>query len=554
MIIKSTLPTLKIPDKTFHDFLFDEWKKFSNDVAIIDNDSKEQFTFEQVIEKANFIARALLYLHVEKSEVVLLVMEWSPAAIYIALGVSMAGAAVQIVSPKLQAWEMQFPVKESEARFVFSDSLGLREVDSLLKTLNREYRIICTETRDLAAGYPIIEDLTYAADQNLPCPAINPETDIVYLPYSSGIHGKRKGILTTHRIMVAKTMVMWNKSEHMEFRKGDTTLTMIPLHKQIGLDAVLCALLNGLTVVTEKSFCVHTFMTCIQRYKIRAVHLTPYLMNLMLFENENHDYNIDSLEWVVTGADAVTEELYEQFTNQFPSVKCVTQTYGMTEVGLISRTYGDTFSNSCGQLAANLELKIVDIVTGKELGTREKGQICVKGLSANSPYLNNPKATAEHFIEEWRKTGDIGYFDEDQNIHIVDKLKEMIKVFGYQVIPKEIETLLLTHPAVEEAAVVAINNELSGERPVGFVVLKKDFSASEDELKDYVNKRVIRYKHLVRVNITQFLPKSACGTLLRRLLAEAAVLSVASISEVEKEMLGSLQVKNNQKIKRLLTN
>lgn len=234
----------------------------------------------------------------------------------------------------------------------------------------------------------------------------------------------------------------------------------------------------------------------------------------------------------------------------------------MTEVGLISRTYDEKFSSSCGQLAANLELKILDILTGRELGPREKGQICVKGLAADSPYLNNPVATAEHFIEGWRKTGDIGYFDEDENIYIVDKLKEMIKVFGYQVIPKEIETLLLTHPAVEEAAVVAINNELSGERPVAFVVLKKDQLASEDDLKDYVNskirvfrsrnnnrnlERVIRYKHLVRVNITQFLPKSACGTLLRRLLAEAAVLSVASIGEVEKELLPTLSDEHHSK-------
>lgn len=409
-----------------------------------------------------------------------------------------------------------------------------------MKTLNREYRIICTGSRDFANGYPIIEDLAFAAKQNLPLPKIEPDTDIVYLPYSSGIHGKRKGIVTTHKVMVAKTMVMWNTSKHHEFRRGDTTLTMIPLHKQCGLDAILCALLNGLTVVTEKNFCVHTFMTCIQRYKIRAVHLTPYLMNLMMFEAENHTYNIESLEWVVTGADAVTEELYEEFTEIFPSVKTVTQTYGMTEVGLICRTYNKNYSPSCGQLTANLEMKVLDILTGKELGPREKGQICVKGIAAESPYLNNPKATEEHFLDGWRRTGDIGFFDEEGNVHLVDKLKEMIKVFGYQVIPKEIETLLLTHQAVEEAAVVAINNELSGERPVAFVVLKKGFVATEDDLKDYVNKRVIRYKHLVRVNITQFLPKSACGTLLRRLLAEAAVMSVASIAEVEKEFVPEL--------------
>lgn len=101
------------------------------------------------MQKADFIAKSLVYLKVEKSEVVLLVMDWSPAAIYIALGASMAGAAIQVVSPKLQAWEMQFPVKESESRFVFSDPLGLHEIDKLMKTLNREYRVSLVKIRQI---------------------------------------------------------------------------------------------------------------------------------------------------------------------------------------------------------------------------------------------------------------------------------------------------------------------------------------------------------------------------------------------------------------------
>ncbi|CAI5452390.1 unnamed protein product [Caenorhabditis angaria] len=538
MVVKSKLADIQIPNKTFHDFLFDEWKQFENDVAIIDNETKIQYTYQEIMDKAKYIAKALIFLNVEKSEIVLLAMDWSPEAVYIALGVSMAGAAFLIVSPKLQSWEMHFTVGESESRFVFSDPLGLREVDKLMKQLQREYRVICTGSREFACGHPIISDLSFAASQNLPFPKIDPELDIVYLPYSSGIHGKRKGILTTHKIMVAKTLAIWNKENHNEFQnQGKITMTMIPFHKQLGLDAVLCALLNGLTVVVERTFCVHTFLTCIQRYRIKSIHLTPYMMNLMIYETENHDYQIEDLEWIVTGADAVTQNLYEEFIETFPSVKYVTQTYGMTEIGLIARNYENKFKNSCGQLAANLELKIVDILTGVELGPKQKGQICIKGIAANSPYLNNPEATFEHFIEGWRKTGDIGYVDEDGDIHIVDKLKEMIKVFGYQVTPKEIETLLQTHSAVEEAAVVAINNDVSGERPVAFVVLKKGRIATEEDILDYVNHRVIRYKHLIGVNFVKFLPRSPCGTLLRRLLAEAAVLSVASISEVEKELL-----------------
>ncbi|CAB3399034.1 unnamed protein product [Caenorhabditis bovis] len=539
MVIKSNLPEIKIPVKAFHDFVFDEWHKFKDNIAAIDNDLKEQLTFQQLMDQSKFIAKALLNLGVEKSEVVCLVMDWSPTAIYITLGVSLAGAAFQIVSPKLREWEMQFPVIESETRFIFADEHGIKEISKLMASLNRDHRIICTGGRDNALGFPIISDLSHSASQDCLLPEIDPEFDVVYLPHSSGIHGKRKGILTTHHVMVAKTMVMWNPSEHKEFNEGEITVAMMPLHKQMGLDSVFCSLLSGMTVVTQRNFCVHTLMTCLQKYKVRTIYCSPFMMNMMIFETQNHEYTIENLETIITGADAVTEELHDEFLAKFPSVKMIVQTYGMTEVGLISRTYDSKFVNSCGQLAANLELKIIDILTGTELGPNEKGQIFVKGLAASSPYLNNPEATAEHFIEGWRKTGDIGYYDQNENIHIVDKLKEMIKVFGFQVVPKEIETLLLTHHSVEESAVVAINNEISGERPVAFVVLKEDHTATEEELKDYVNRRVIRYKHLVAVHIVKILPKSPCGTVLRRLLAEAAVLSVAEIGEIEKEMVQS---------------
>ncbi|WKY10001.1 hypothetical protein Q1695_002387 [Nippostrongylus brasiliensis] len=105
----------------------------------------------------------------------------------------------------------------------------------------------------------------------------------------------------------------------------------------------------------------------------------------------------------------------------------------------------------------------------------------------------------------------------------------MIKVYGYQVIPSELEALLVTHPGVVEAAVVAISDHEAGERPVAFVVLDKDHPASTKEVMDYVNERVVRFKRLVQVNIAQTLPRSPCGSLLRRLLAQAAVLNVCNM-------------------------
>lgn len=251
---------------------------------------------------------------------------------------------------------------------------------------------------------------------------------------------------------------------------------------------------------------------------------------MMINEAENHEYSVAEMHTVINGSAAVSKELYDDFRETFPHVRNIISTYGMTEIGLITRTVpADKYSASCGILAANLSLKVIDIVSGRVVGPNQKGLIYVRGASAMSPYLNNDEATREQIRGGWRKTGDIGYYDDNENVYLVDKFKEMIKVHGYQVIPSELEALLVTHPAVIDAVVVAIYDQEAGERPVAFVVLDKENLASPKQIMDYVNERVVRYKRIVHVNVAQTLPRSPCGSLLRRLLAQAAVLNVCNM-------------------------
>jgi acyl-CoA synthetase (AMP-forming)/AMP-acid ligase II len=134
-------------------------------------------------------------------------------------------------------------------------------------------------------------------------------------------------------------------------------------------------------------------------------------------------------------------------------------------------------------------------------------------------YLNNPAATASTLDPDgWLHTGDIGHIDTDGHVFVVDRLKELIKHKGFQVPPAELEALLLTHPAVADAAVVGRPDERAGEVPVGYVVLKDDQLVSEDEIKQYVASQVAHYKRLDEVHFIDAIPKSAAGKILRRLL------------------------------------
>jgi 4-coumarate--CoA ligase len=136
-------------------------------------------------------------------------------------------------------------------------------------------------------------------------------------------------------------------------------------------------------------------------------------------------------------------------------------------------------------------------------------------------YLNNPIATSETVDGDgWLKTGDVGHIDEDGHLFVVDRLKELIKYKGFQVPPAELEALLLTHPAVSDAAVIGVADEEAGELPTGFVVLRPDVETSADDLMAYVAERVAHYKQVRDIHFVEEIPKSASGKILRRVLRD----------------------------------
>jgi acyl-CoA synthetase (AMP-forming)/AMP-acid ligase II len=175
---------------------------------------------------------------------------------------------------------------------------------------------------------------------------------------------------------------------------------------------------------------------------------------------------------------------------------------------------------SVGQLVPNTEARIVDPDSGADLGPGRTGELWVRGPQVMRGYRDRPEATAQTVdAGGWLHTGDICYLDEDGYLYVVDRLKELIKYKGYQVAPAELEHLLLTHPAVADAAVVPRPDPEAGEVPVAHVVLRSP--ATAEELLAYVAERVAPYKKLRAVRFTDQVPRSASGKLLRRVLVEA---------------------------------
>lgn len=203
------------------------------------------------------------------------------------------------------------------------------------------------------------------------------------------------------------------------------------------------------------------------------------------------------------------------------------QGYGLTETSpVIAINFkGNKHFGSIGGPGSNTEMKIINTnedTDFKGLGVNETGEVLVRGPQVMLGYLNNPKATAETFSPcGWYRTGDIGHYDENGFFYITDRLKELIKVKGFQVPPAELEELLRSHPMIVEAAVVGVSHPKSGEVPRAFVVKKEGATISEDELKDFIAAKVSPYKRLDGgVQFVESIPKNTTGKILRRLIKE----------------------------------
>jgi acyl-CoA synthetase (AMP-forming)/AMP-acid ligase II len=256
-----------------------------------------------------------------------------------------------------------------------------------------------------------------------------------------------------------------------------------------------------------------------ERYRVTAIAVPPPVAAFLASHPAVSERDLSSLRLVAVGGAAFPESIHRQLATRLPG--CVVgQGWGLTET-TASVCVPDRRSPSppgtVGRLLPNTELTVVDPDTGQPIGPGERGELWVRGPQVMAGYWNRPQETGE-IIDDlgWLHTGDLGYVDDDGNVVLVDRLKELIKVDGFQVAPAELEALLATHPAVTDAAVVGRPDERHGQVPVGYVVTATEIDP--DEVRSWLAERVAPYKRLVEVVLVDGLPRTPSGKLLRRLL------------------------------------
>jgi acyl-CoA synthetase (AMP-forming)/AMP-acid ligase II len=280
-------------------------------------------------------------------------------------------------------------------------------------------------------------------------------------------------------------------------------------------------LMRGATVVTLPRFELEPFLQVLQDWPITLAHIVPPIAVALAKHPCVDRYKLGHVETLSSAAAPLSLELAEAVQQRLKIT--VRQGYGMTEASPATHTAdfrGEIRSGTVGRLLPSTECRIVDVESGRDLGAGQPGEVWVRGPQVMKGYLNNPEATARTVdAEGWLHTGDIGAVDDEGYLTIVDRLKELIKVKGYQVAPAELEALLLRHPRIADAAVVPIRDGECGEVPKAFIVPRGELTAQE--VVGFVNTQVAYYKRVRHVAFVDAIPKSASGKILRRVLAQS---------------------------------
>jgi acyl-CoA synthetase (AMP-forming)/AMP-acid ligase II len=522
MIMRSTSPDVAIPQVSITEYVLRHAGRLADKPALIDGPSGRALTYRQLAEGIRRVASSLARRGFRKGDVFAIYSPNLPEYAVIFNAVASLGGINTTVNPLYTANELATQLADSRARFLITVPPFLDKAKEAAARTGVE-EIFVFGTAEGARSFAELLD----APPSPPSVTIDPREDVVVLPYSSGTTGLPKGVMLTHYNLVANLQQCEGMENFDGFRERDVIVAVLPFFHIYGMVVIMkFGLCQGSTIVCMPRFDLQEFLGLIQQYRITIAPIVPPIVLAMAKHPIVARFDLSSLRLIFSGAAPLGEEIARELSRRLGCP--VVQGYGMTEASPVTHLSPTRNSpvkpGSIGRIVPNTEVKIVDVVTGAELGEDQDGELLIRGPQIMKGYLNRPEDTTSSIdAEGWYHTGDVGYVDDEGWFFIVDRTKELIKYKGLQVAPAELEALLLTHPAVLDAAVIRKTDEEAGEVPKAYVVLKPDESSratKADAIMAWVAERVAPHKRIRHIEFIDQIPKSASGKILRRMLAD----------------------------------
>lgn len=513
-IHESPFDDVEIPDVPIHEYVLETASQYGDRAAVIDGPSGRTYTYEQLPGLIRSIAGGLAARGFGKGDVLALVAPNLPEYALIFHAVSMVGGIVTTVNPTYGAEEFAFQFGDAKAKLAVTIQLFLDNVNKAAEQTGVE------EVFVLGGGDGGTDFMSLFGEPFTDEVDIDPANDVAVLPYSSGTTGLPKGVMLTHRNLVANLAQILPISD-ME-PGTESGVAVLPFFHIYGMQVLMNAGLRmGVTGVTVPRFDLEQFLELNQRYKATRSYVVPPIILALAKHPMVDNYDLSNMFQIVSGAAPLGADLAAAASER---IGCeVVQGYGLTETSPVTHLTppGKYRAGTVGVLVPNTQMRLVDPETGEDQGVGGEGEIWIRGPQVMKGYLNNREASAATLDNDgWLHTGDVGTVDEDGYVSITDRLKELIKYKGFQVPPAELEALLLTNPKIADAAVIGIPDEEAGELPKAFVVPAAGQDLTAEEVMAFTAEHVAHYKQIREVEFTDEIPKSASGKILRRMLRD----------------------------------
>ncbi len=510
MIFESRYPPVAIRDITITESVFEGLDARADQAVIVNGLTRDELTGAQLKDRIQRFAGGLI-AHGFQGETVAIMATNHPDYPVVFHGVAYSGGTVSTANPTYTAAELNFQLTDSGASLLVTVPAFIDTAIEAAKGTN--VRQILT-IDGAAEGATAIDD--FFADpltEQVPVP----HDHVVVLPYSSGTTGLPKGVMLTQRNLVVNVDQSLGA---IDIQPGEWTVGFLPFFHIYGQTVLMNVYLaRGAGVVTLPRFELETFLKLVQDYKTPRIWAVPPVAIALAKHPVVDNYDLSAAKYFFSAAAPADEELMTAVAKRI-GVQGV-QAYGMTELSPISHIAPaeNAKPGAAGVAVPNTECRIVDPETLQDLGPNVQGELWIRGPQVMKGYLNRDEATAETIVEDgWLRTGDLCMIDDDGELHLQDRLKELIKYKGFQVAPAEVEAALLTVDGVADCAVLGKRDDEAGELPVAFVVRSPGSDVSGEDIQAALDGKLVKYKVPAEVTFIDAIPKTASGKILRRQL------------------------------------
>ena len=479
----------------------------------------KSLTFDEVDQLSNRFARVLAANGITRGSRLAILANNSLYSVPVDFACVKAGAARTPLNARLSLDEHEHMLRETEAALVIYDADLAERAEALAARVGGLRMLGLGSNR---CGRDLLLEASSAPSSDVNIPA-EPD-DVILTIYTSGTTGRLKAAEHTQ---VSYAAVCNNTSMNLpEIGSNDVMLHAASLFHASGC-FVLPYWLRGATTAILARFEPAEFLNSIARWHATSIHLVPTMLSILLGQPDIGKADMSSVKTIIYGASPMPLPVIKRGLELWGPL--FIQYYGQTEAPLfITRLDQDDHVGpdserrllACGRPSVDCEVRLIDD-KGEDVPTGEQGEIALRAPFAMKGYFKAPDLNAAMFVEGgWLRTRDVGRFDAQGYLYLVDRTSDMIITGGYNVYPREVEDALMAHPAVLECAVVGAPHEKWVEEVTGFVVLRPNQEISEAELIEFTRTRLAGYKVPKRVRFTDLIPKSAVGKVLRRALRD----------------------------------